>query len=270
MALRRSGVRIPMAPHLGMLAALTFLRPEITAIRVKSVDGNFAASLVFSMLGHFFNRLTLLGLVCLGVSHGSAVAQVQKETLPTASIRAGSIKLEPASLPSEIKFSPAGSRRDRSESSWIHIQAEFQTLKPHAESVRVVFYVEAYDILAEDGVLVFDSKKPKFVILKREVVFQDVPGGDTKTHHLASVYLHPNSARRYRGRDGKELNSKNVNVRVEVDDGSGVVPLDMMADREDWVKTAAGEVTEVLLPVTETPWWPIDVQKYNLIKKTSP
>jgi len=166
------------------------------------------------------------------------------------------------------------------DARWLRIDVPFQTKKKITPELKFKFYLEGYEVIeSEDG----GKGSEKLVILTGEAIYRDIPKGEK---HFAGIFLPPASMGRFSGTKANgemDWSEKKLNLRVEVTEGG--VPcesvFDLMAEREkgpsgrggkkdpDWFKGAdAQEVSGVLLPVQDTPFWPKDFKRYPQPKKT--
>ncbi len=200
------------------------------------------------------------------------------------------IEIELASVPDGVgtggKPVPAGSDSKTSQDArWLRIDVPFSTQKKVTPEVKLKFFLEGYEYLEGKGGA---KDAEKFVVLTGEVSYRDVPKGDK---HYAGVFLSPSSMLRFAGTEGNVEAGwvgKKLNLRVEVLNQDEPVVVDLLAEKEsgpngwggkknpDWYKGTpppganieAGAVLEgVLLPVTETPFWPKDFKRYPQPKK---
>jgi len=171
------------------------------------------------------------------------------------------------------------------EGRWLRIDVPFATKKKFTPEVKFKFFLEGYEVVeGEKGA----EDTEKFVVLTGEVSYRDVPKGDK---HYAGVFLSPSSMLRFAGTEGNVEAGwvgKKLNLRVEVLNQDEPVLVDLLADKEsgpngwggkknpDWYKgtpppganmEACAVLEGVLLPVTETPFWPKDYKRYPQLKK---
>jgi hypothetical protein len=173
------------------------------------------------------------------------------------------------------------------EGRWLRIEAPFSTKKKFTPEVKFKFYIEGYEVVpATEGA----NTSEKYVVLTGEAVYRDVPGGKKQ---YAAVFLTPASVLRFAGlKSGGEQDwpTRKMNVRVEAFEGGSPVEgaLDLQGEKEiglsqrggkknpDWYtgappagsKMETGKVLDgVLLPVSETPFWPKDYKRYPQPKK---
>lgn len=184
------------------------------------------------------------------------------------SLRPGSIEVRRLHVPdSKVDFSPAPQGNSLLDRGWIRISVEFATQQEMTDEVKLKFYAEGYDVLVKKvgtkkGDL--DSSQEKFVILTGETAFINVPRG---RHHQAAMFVHPSSARRYGGRRGEDWTNQRSNIRVEIFEKNRTAGfLDLKKDPdENWIKKGPTK-QGVLLGLKESPWWPLDIRKYNQLK----
>ena len=124
--------------------------------------------------------------------------------------------------------------------------------------------------------------KEKFVVLTGEATYRDVPKGKK---HYAGVFLPPASVLRFAGTKpgGEQDWAKGMmNLKVEATEAGSLVEgaFDLQEAKEKgpsgrggkkdlgWNKsTDAQEVSGVLLPIYDTPFWPKDYKRYSQPKK---
>jgi len=165
------------------------------------------------------------------------------------------------------------------DGEWLRIEVPFSTAKKITPEIKFKFFLEGYEVLeAETG----GKDTEKFVILSGEITYRDVPQG---TRHFAAMFLPPSSLIRFAGLkpNGQvEWSQNRMNLRVEAwDQGAPIEEVfDLQSEKEkgpsgrggkkdsDWHKAAdAQEIPGVLLPITETPFWPKDYKHYPQLKK---
>jgi len=170
------------------------------------------------------------------------------------------IKLEERDLP-DIVLDGAEAAVDVYKEEWWAVDVKFSTRQEITEEITVKVYLEAYDFFKEE------AGQPAFVVLSSEVTFINVLQGD---NHHATFFLHPGSAERYGGTKGASDFGRpgEHNVRVEVlDRGRLVVEMDMNEDpNPNWFREGA-PVSDVLMSVEQSPWWPVDAGQYSQIKQ---
>jgi len=195
----------------------------------------------------------------------------------------------PDSVGSGGKSVPSGADPKTSqEGKWLRIDVPFSTEKRITPEVKFKFYLEGYEFIeaSEKG----GKDDEAFVILSGEVTYRDVPAG---AKHFAGIFLPPASVVRYAGKKTNGENdwsSHKMNLRVEAFEKSSPVAeaFDLQAEKEigpsqrggkknlewytgsppDGSKSEPGKVIDgVLLPITETPFWPKDYKRYPQPKK---
>ena len=165
------------------------------------------------------------------------------------------------------------------EGRWLRIDVPFSTTNKFTPEVKFKFYLEGYEGVPEpEG----GKPKEKFVVLTGEATYRDVPSGKK---HYAGVFLPPASVLRFAGtKSGGEQDWKNgmMNLKVEATEAGAPVQgaFDLQEAKEkgpsgrggkkdpDWNKSAdAQEMSGVLLPIYDTPFWPKDYKRYPQPKK---
>jgi len=186
----------------------------------------------------------------------------------------------PDSVGSGGKPAPTGADAKASqEGRWLRIDVPFTTEKKVTPEVKLKFFLEG---LRGGGGEKGAKESEKFVVLTGEVTYLDVPKG---AKHYAGMFLPPASTLRFAGlkpNGEADWSGRKMNLRVEATDRGAPVEefFDLQGDRDkglsgrggkkdpEWHKAAdAQEVTRVLLPVTETPFWPKDYKRYPQPKK---
>lgn len=186
----------------------------------------------------------------------------------------------PDSVGSGGKPAPTGAdSKSSQEGRWLRIDVPFATEKKNTPEVKFKFFLEGYEVVeGEKG----GKDTEKFVVLTGEVTYLDVP---KRGKHYAGIFLSPASTMRFAGlkpNGEADWSGRKMNLRVEATDRGTPVEefFDLQGDREkglsgrggkkdpEWHKAAdAQEVAGVLLPVTETPFWPKDYKRYPQPKK---
>jgi hypothetical protein len=186
----------------------------------------------------------------------------------------------PDSVGSGGKPAPTGAdSKSSQEGRWLRIDVPFATEKKNTPEVKFKFFLEGYEVVeGEKG----GKDTEKFVVLTGEVTYLDVPKGGK---HYAGIFLSPASTMRFAGlkpNGEADWSGRKMNLRVEATDRGTPVEefFDLQGDRDkglsgrggkkdpEWHKAAdAQEVAGVLLPVTETPFWPKDYKRYPQPKK---
>jgi len=165
------------------------------------------------------------------------------------------------------------------EGRWLRIDVPFSTTNKFTPEVKFKFYLEGYEGVPEpEG----GKPKEKFVVLTGEATYRDVPSGKK---HYAGVFLPPASVLRFAGtKSGGEQDWENgmMNLKVEATEAGAPVQgaFDLQEAKEkgpsgrggkkdpDWNKSAdAQEMSGVLLPIYDTPFWPKDYKRYPQPKK---
>ena len=214
-----------------------------------------------------------------------AAAGAQEKEKPNLTLgKVQDLEIELVTVPDSVgsggKPAPTGSDiKSSQEGRWLRVDVPFATEKKITSEVKFKFYLEGYEVAeGEKG----GKDSEKFVVLTGEVSYRDVPRG---TKHFAGVFLPPASTLRFAGlkpNGENDWSGRKLNLRVEATDRGMPVEesFDLMADREkgpsgrggkkdpDWHKAAdAQEVSGILLPVVETPFWPKDYKRYPQPKR---
>jgi len=229
------------------------------------------------------NRLVTCLVLALGGCVGVGFGQ-EKEKPNLAFGKTLDLEIDLVSVPDSVgsggKPAPTGADSKTSqEGRWLRIDVPFATEKKITPEIKFKFFLEGYEVVeGEKGA----KDTEKFVVLTGEVSYRDVPKGG---RHFAGMFLSPSSTFRFAGlKPGGEADwsSRKMNLRVEaMDQGKPLEEFfDLQGDREkglsgrggkkdpDWHKSAdAQEVTGVLLPINETPFWPKDYKRYPQLKK---
>lgn len=194
------------------------------------------------------------------------------------------LEIELATVPDSVgsggKPAPTGADAKTSqEGRWLRIDVPFSTEKKITPEVKFKFYLEGYEVVEPEGA---GKETEKFVVLTAEVNCRNVPKGGK---HFAGVFLPPASALRFAGlkpNGETDWSNRKMNLRVEaIDQGNAVEEaFELQADKDkgpsgrggkkdpDWYKAADAEVVPgMLLPVTETPFWPKDFKRYPIMQK---
>lgn len=186
----------------------------------------------------------------------------------------------PDSVGSGGKPVPTGTDAKTSpEGRWLRIDVPFSTEKKITPELKFKFYLEGYEVSEPET---SGKEIEKFVVLTGEVAYRDVPKG---AKHYVGMFLSPASVYRFAGTkpNGEtDWSSRKMNLRVEAfDQGVPVEEVfDLQEDKDkglsgrggkkdpDWHKSSgAQEIVGILLPVTETPFWPKDYKRYPQIKR---
>jgi len=209
----------------------------------------------------------------------------EKEEKPNFSFgKTQDLEIELVTVPDSVgsggKPAPTGADSKTSqEGRWLRIDVPFATEKKITPEVKLKFFLEGYEVVeGEKGA----KDAEKFVVLTGEVIYRDVPKG---AKHYGGMFLPPASTLRFAGlkpNGEADWSARKMNLRVEATDQGAPVEefFDLQGDRDkglsgrggkkdpEWHKAAdAQEVTGVLLPVTETPFWPKDYKRYPQPKK---
>lgn len=249
--------------------------------RFNSIDPCHAPFRLLSMQGW---KIFCAGLVfCVGTVGGVA-QEVKKEEANLKFGKVQELELELVSVPDSVGSGgkPALAVDDNKatqEGKWLRIDVPFSTTNKFTPEVKFKFYLEGYE-----GTPDKESGKmtEKFFILSGEALYRDVPAGKK---HFAGVFLPPASVLRFAGTKpgGEQDWAKGLmNLKVEAVDTGGPVEesFDLQSSKEkgpsgrggkkdpDWNKSSDGqELTGVLLPIFETPFWPKDYKRYPQPKK---
>lgn len=201
------------------------------------------------MIAHFA-RVLIVGTAafCLGISSQAAEKDFSSKLVE------GSVKFEKIQLPDEIKRINATSRELGED--WYVIEAKFDTKDDITEEVTVKFYTDMVDTLKED--------KDNVVILTAEVTFINVRKGNG---HLATAYLHPSAIQRYGGTSGsKGIKKANVHVDLLENGQSTGEGIDLRKEKDPAWYTSFTQVPGVLVTLKDSPFWPLEMLKFNQIK----
>lgn len=229
--------------------------------------------------------LRLWAILGLGFGLGLCPGKAQEKEKPNLSFgKSQDLEIELVTVPDSVgsggKPAPTGAdTKSSQEGRWLRIDVPFTTEKKVTPEVKLKFFLEGYEVVeGEKGAK--DSEK--FVVLTGEVTYLDVPKG---AKHYAGMFLPPASTLRFAGlkpNGEADWSGRKMNLRVEATDRGAPVEefFDLQGDRDkglsgrggkkdpEWHKAAdAQEVTGVLLPVTETPFWPKDYKRYPQPKK---
>ncbi len=225
-------------------------------------------------------KILVVGSALLGVSL-SGQAQVGKKE--EANLKFGKVQeleMEFVSVPDSVGSSgkPAQVVEDNKatqDGKWLRIDVPFSTTNKFTPEVKFKFYLEGYECVP-------DTEGEKFVVLSGEALYRDVPAGKK---HFAGVFLPPASVLRFAGtKSGGEQDwAKGVmNLKVEAVEAGAPVEgaFDLQSSKEkgpsgrggkkdpDWNKSPDGqELTGILLPIYDTPFWPKDYKRYSQPKK---
>jgi len=229
-------------------------------------------------------KILCLGVLIAWVPMGVGAQEEKKEKSNLEFGKVQELEIELASVPDSVGSGgkPAPSVDDNKstqEGSWLRIDVPFSTTNKFTPEVKFKFYLEGYEGVPEpEG----GKLKEKFVVLTGETTYRDVPKGKK---HFAGVFLPPASVLRFAGtKSGGEQDWKNgmMNLKVEATEAGAPVQgaFDLQEAKEkgpsgrggkkdpDWNKSAdAQEMSGVLLPIYDTPFWPKDYKRYPQPKK---
>jgi len=228
-------------------------------------------------------KVLCLGVLIAGVPMGVG-AQEEKKKSNVEFGKIQELKIKLVSVPDSVGSGgePAPSVDDNKatqEGRWLRIDVPFSTTNKFTAEVKFKFYLEGYEGVPEpEG----GKPKEKFVVLTGEATYRDVPSGKK---HYAGVFLPPASVLRFAGtKSGGEQDWENgmMNLKVEATEAGAPVlgAFDLQEAKEkgpsgrggkkdpDWNKSAdAQEMSGVLLPIYDTPFWPKDYKRYSQPKK---
>lgn len=192
-----------------------------------------------------------------------------------------SLTTVPDSVGSGGKPAPTGADPKSSpEGRWLRIDVPFSTERKVTPEIKFKFYLEGYEVAGGEG---GGKETETFVILTGEVTYRDVPKGN---RHFAGMFLPPSSALRFAGlkpNGENDWSERRMNLRVEAFEMGQALEeaFELQAERDkgltgrggkkdpEWFKAPdAREIPGVLLPVTETPFWPKDYKRYPQLKKS--
>lgn len=226
----------------------------------------------------------LLGMVLVGVTMEVIAQEEKKEKSNLEFGKAQDLDMDLVTVPDSVgsggKPAPVvDDSKATQEGRWLRIDVPFSTTNKFTPEVKFKFYLEGY----EKGVATDGSKaKEKFVILTGETTYRDVPAGKK---HFAGIFLPPASVLRFsahKPNGEQDFKGGQMNLKVEGMDGGAPIEkaFDLHGEKEigplgrggkkdgEWNKSAdAQEVTGVLLPIYETPFWPKDYKRYPQPKK---
>jgi hypothetical protein len=229
-------------------------------------------------------KILCLGVLIAGVPRGVGAQEEKKEKSNLEFGKIQELEIELASVPDSVSTGgkPAPSVDDNKatqEGRWLRIDVPFSTTNKFTPEVKFKFYLEGYEGVPEpEG----GKLKEKFVVLTGETTYRDVPKGKK---HYAGVFLPPASVLRFAGTKlGGEQDwvQGMMNLKVEATEAGAPVQgaFDLQGAKErklpqrggkkdpDWNKsTDAQEVSGVLLPIYDTPFWPKDYKRYSQPKK---
>lgn len=228
-------------------------------------------------------RSWVLLVLCWGLCPAGVMAQEKgKPNVVFGKLQDLEIELVPVpdSVGSGGKPIPTGSEAKSSQDGrWLRIDVPFSTEKKNTPELKFRFYLEGYEVVeGEAGA----KDTEKFVVLTGEVSYRDVPKG---AKHYAGMFLPPASTLRFAGlkpNGEADWSGRKMNLRVEATDRGNPIEeaFDLQGDKDkglsgrggkkdpDWHKSAdAQEIPGILLPITETPFWPKDFKRYPQLKK---
>jgi hypothetical protein len=229
-------------------------------------------------------KIFCLGVLIAGVPMGLGAQEEKKEKSNLEFGKVQELEIELASVPDSVGSGgkPAPSVDDNKatqEGRWLRIDVPFSTTNKFTPEVKFKFYLEGYEVVPEpEG----GKQREKFVVLTGEATYRDVPRGKK---HYAGVFLPPASVLRFAGtKSGGEQDwvKGMMNLKVEATEAGAPVQgaFDLQEAKEkgpsgrggkkdpDWNKSAdAQEMSGVLLPIYDTPFWPKDYKRYPQPKK---
>ena len=228
-------------------------------------------------------RSWVLLVLCWGLCPAGVIAQEKgKPNVVFGKLQDLEMDLIPVpdSVGSGGKPTPTGAdARSSQDGKWLRIDVPFSTERKITPELKFRFYLEGYEVVeGEAGA----KDTEKFVVLTGEVSYRDVPRG---AKHYAGMFLPPASTLRFAGlkpNGETDWSGRKMNLRVEATDRGNPIeePFDLQGDKDkglsgrggkkdpDWYKSAdAQEIPGILLPVTETPFWPKDFKRYPQLKK---
>jgi hypothetical protein len=229
-------------------------------------------------------KILCLGVLIAGVPMGVVAQEEKKEKSNLEFGKVQELEIELASVPDSVGTGgkPAPTVDDNKatqEGRWLRIDVPFSTTNKFTPEVKFKFYLEGYEGVPEpEG----GKLKEKFVVLTGEATYRDVPRGKK---HYAGVFLPPASVLRFAGtKSGGEQDwvKGMMNLKVEATEAGAPVQgaFDLQEAKEkgpsgrggkkdpDWNKSSdAQEMSGVLLPIYDTPFWPKDYKRYPQPKK---
>ena len=229
-------------------------------------------------------KILCLGVLIAGVPMGVGAQEEKKEKSNLEFGKIQELEIELVSIPDSVGSGgkPAPTVDDNKatqEGRWLRIDVPFSTTNKFTPEVKFKFYLEGYEGVPEpEG----GKVKEKFVVLTGEATYRDVPRGKK---HYAGVFLPPASVLRFAGtKSGGEQDWAKgmMNLKVEATEAGAPVQgaFDLQEAKEkgpsgrggkkdpDWNKsTDAQEVSGILLPIYDTPFWPKDYKRYSQPKK---
>ena len=229
-------------------------------------------------------KILCLGFLIAGVPMGVGAQEEKKEKSNLEFGKIQELEIELVSVPDSVGSGgkPAPTVDDNKatqEGRWLRIDVPFSTTNKFTPEVKFKFYLEGYEGVPEpEG----GKVKEKFVVLTGEATYRDVPRGKK---HYAGVFLPPASVLRFAGtKSGGEQDWAKgmMNLKVEATEAGSPVEgaFDLQEAKEKgpsgrggkkdlgWYKSAdAQEVSGVLLPIYDTPFWPKDYKRYSQPKK---
>ena len=229
-------------------------------------------------------KILVAGVALFG---GSLSGQAQEGKKEESNLKFGKVQeleMELVSVPDSVGSNgkPAQAvddNRATQEGRWLRIDVPFSTTNKFTPEVKFKFYLEGYEgVPDKEG----GKTTEKFVVLSGEALYRDVPAGKK---HFAGVFLPPASVFRFAGikAGGEQDWAKGVmNLKVEATEAGAPVEgaFDLQSTKEkgpsgrggkkdpDWNKSPDGqELTGILLPIYDTPFWPKDYKRYSQPKK---
>ena len=225
-------------------------------------------------------KILCLGVLIAGVPLGVGAQEEKKEKSNLEFGKIQELEIELASVPDSVgtggKPTPSvDDNKATQEGRWLRIDVPFSTTNKFTPEVKFKFYLEGYEGVPEpEG----GKVKEKFIVLTGEATYRDVPRGKK---HYAGVFLPPASVLRFAGtKSGGEQDwvKGMMNLKVEATEAGAPVQgaFDLQEAKEkgpsgrggkkdpDWNKSAdAQEMSGVLLPIYDTPFWPKDYKRYH-------
>ena len=229
-------------------------------------------------------KILVAGVALFG---GSLSGQAQEGKKEESNLKFGKVQeleMELVSVPDSVgsngkPVQAVDDNRATQEGRWLRIDVPFSTTNKFTPEVKFKFYLEGYEgVPDKEG----GKTAEKFVVLSGEALYRDVPAGKK---HFAGVFLPPASVFRFAGikAGGEQDWAKGVmNLKVEATEAGAPVEgaFDLQSSKEkgpsgrggkkdpDWNKSPDGqELTGILLPIYDTPFWPKDYKRYSQPKK---
>jgi hypothetical protein len=229
-------------------------------------------------------KIFCVGVVFCAGTIGGVAQESKKEETSLKFGKAQELEMELVTVPDSVGSGGkvaqvVDDNKATQEGKWLRIDVPFSTTNKFTPEVKFKFYLEGYE-----GTPDKESGKmtEKFVVLSGEAHYRDVPAGKK---HFAGVFLPPASVLRFAGiKPGGEQDwtKGGMNLKVEAVEGGVSVEgaFDLQSSKEkgpsgrggkkdpEWNKSSEGqELTGVLLPIYETPFWPKDYKRYPQPKK---